>query len=399
MKICAVICEYNPFHSGHLYQLEYAKKTHDAIICVMSGNFVQRAEPAIADKYVRAQTALKSGADMVVELPLIYATANGERFCDGAVEILSKFNNIDSLIMGSETDDIEGLKILAEIQSNENDYFKERMSMALSQGVNYAEAYTTATTETAETLGLNPVRAREILLKPNNLLSIGYIKAIKKRGLNINPIILKRKDSEHRDLFPANAYYSSATAIREMLYNNNYTSAEPYLPKTSEILFNELKNHIPNRKLFSDLAVYTLRTSDLKYLESLYDCREGLHNKLSENAKRFLTLDEVLLNTKSKRYTLSRLKRITLQAMLGITSEIMSEEYPLPPKLIAVKEDFKQQIKTTTPTLITKNTDYESFTNQKETAILSIEKKAAALYSMLTKKTGDTFYSGRIISD
>lgn len=120
MKICAVICEYNPFHTGHLYQLSEAKKSFDEIICIMSGNFVQRAEPAIAEKSVRARIALNCGASMVVELPLLYATANGERFAEGAVKTLGRLEGIDALIMGCEADNTQALLTLAEIQSDES---------------------------------------------------------------------------------------------------------------------------------------------------------------------------------------------------------------------------------------------------------------------------------------
>ncbi|MFR5062908.1 MAG: nucleotidyltransferase family protein, partial [Christensenellales bacterium] len=117
MKICAVICEYNPFHTGHLYQLSEAKKSFDEIICIMSGNFVQRAEPAIAEKNVRARIALNCGASMVLELPLLYAIANGERFAEGAVKTLSRLENIDALVMGCEAENTKALMALAEIQS------------------------------------------------------------------------------------------------------------------------------------------------------------------------------------------------------------------------------------------------------------------------------------------
>ena len=145
MKICAVICEYNPFHSGHLYQLTKVPAKFDKIACIMSGNFVQRAEPAIVNKRIRAQAALNAGADIVVENPVLYAVANGEKFASGAIKTLAALPNVKGLIMGCETDSPEIIEKIADTQLSEDAVFGDEFSKCMQSGASYAAAYCNAT--------------------------------------------------------------------------------------------------------------------------------------------------------------------------------------------------------------------------------------------------------------
>lgn len=199
MKYCAVICEYNPFHSGHAYQLDRAVKetAADGVIAVMSGPFVQRAEPAVVDEFLRAECALRNGADMVIELPVAIATAAGRDFARGAVNIVAALPDVKFLVMGCE--DETHIATLADVQFTESESFKAVLKSALDAGASYPSAYTTATAVEAEKRGIDRNTSDIILKKPNNLLCIEYIKALKSLGSDIEPVLIKRRGSDYND--------------------------------------------------------------------------------------------------------------------------------------------------------------------------------------------------------
>lgn len=397
MKICAVICEYNPFHTGHLYQLSEAKKSFDEIICIMSGNFVQRAEPAIAEKSVRAKIALNCGASMVVELPLLYATANGERFAEGAVKTLGRLEGIDALIMGCEADNTQALLTLAEIQSDESEEFKARLSRLLDEGNSYAAAITEATAAAAEKQGIEKTEAKAVLSAPNNLLCIEYIKAAKKYDFKAKPVFIKRKGNSYNNI-SASGSYLSATALRELLKKEDYTAAMPYLTGEYDTLLKELNLHRPDFALFDKLAVFALRCSAPETIAKTFDCREGVEYKLLENALKYVSLPEILNATKSKRYTMSRLKRIVLQLMLGITKELMTHDEYLPPRLLAVKESFKPYLAANGSKLIIRNDDFRRYDSPFYEKYFDAEKRAAAIYSVVTSNDSNLFIPQKLYS-
>ena len=396
MKICAVICEYNPFHTGHLYQLNEAAKKFDHTICIMSGNFVQRAEPAVAEKYVRAEIALRCGASMVLELPIVYATANGERFADGAIKTLKSLTGINAVVMGCETDDTDALITLADIQSREDGDFKALLAANLDNGLSYATALSSATVTKAKEANVSPDKAAEILAKPNNLLCIEYVKAIKRNGLDIKPVFIKRKGNDYNNI-SAIGNYLSASALRELIYKNDYTAAIPYLTGEYGILLEELKNHKPDKKTFSDLAVYKLRISSTDEIAKAFDCREGLEYRLSDAARSCITIEDVLLRTKTKRYTMSRLKRVILQVMLGITDEFYKNSSFLPPRLLAIKENFKPYLTENGKNMIIRTEDMLRYDGEYYERYFEVEKKAAALYSVITENKDDLFTPGKLI--
>lgn len=397
MKICAVICEYNPFHTGHLYQLLEASKRFDATICLMSGNFVQRAEPAVAEKHVRARLALDSGAAMVLELPIVYATANGERFASGAIKTLKQLKDINSLVMGCETDDVATLKKLAEIQLNEDETFKEILSSTLSEGYSYASALTKATTMRAAEQNITGSEAEAILSLPNNLLCIEYIKAIAKNGLSVEPVLIKRKGNDYNSI-SAKGNYISATALRKLLNENDFTAAIPYLTNEYELLLNEFRAHKPDCELFEKIAAYTLRAASPEAIAECFDCREGIEYRLYENALKFIKLKDILEATKTKRYTMSRLKRIVLQLMLGIMKELLSNEPVIPTRLLAVKEAFKPYLTDNAEKMIIRGSDVDRYKGDYFDKYFEVEKRAAALYSAITSNDSNLYVPQKLYS-
>ncbi len=396
MKICAIICEYNPFHNGHLYQLNEAAKRFDETVCLMSGNFVQRAEPAIVQKTHRAKTALQCGASAVLELPLPYAVSNGERFAYGAIKTLSSLSGINYLVMGAETSNEKLLKAVADIQAEETDKFKTIINEALSCGYTYATALTTATTQIAKEKGYDENEVFDLLNKPNNLLCIEYIKALKKLMPSCAPVIIKRVGSDYNDKKISGAF-SSASAIREAIFSNDFSVLQNCTPLFDELIF-ELEKHSVSYDLFSKLCLLALREKTLEEIASTYDCKEGLEYKIKENAYCYNDLTSFLNAVKSKRYTMSRIKRIVLSVLLGINKELVTTEEHLPPRLLAIKDDFKHFLADNGKKMIIRTEDFTNFTSKTQNDFFSCEKKAADIYSILTGINENLFLPSKLIT-
>jgi predicted nucleotidyltransferase len=394
MKICAIVCEYNPFHTGHLYQISKASKKYDGVVCIMSGNFVQRAQPAIVEKYTRASVALNCGASMVIELPVIYSVATGEKFADGAIKTLSQLKDVNAIVMGAETDDKDTLIALAKIQYEENDLFSSTLKEFLNDGNSYASALCQATARCAKEQNIDEEKAKEILSTPNNLLCIEYIKAIYKYGLKVEIDIIKRIGASYNSLFPTDSY-ASATALRDLMQKGDFSGATPYLTGDAQRVINEYLAHKPNLELFSSICVYALRNAGTKGISLAYDCREGIENKLYENALLYDNIDDVLANTKSKRYTMARLRRIILQVLLGITKDNceLNENFPL--RVLAIKEDFKPYLDKIKESSIIRTGDFEKF-NENYDEYFEIERKSANLYSLITSNPTNLFYPSKL---
>ena len=398
MKICAVICEYNPFHTGHAYQLTKALRRYDAAVCVMSGNFVQRADPAIAEKYVRAEIALKNGASMVVENPFVYATANGEKFATGAIKTLKNLGQIDALVAGCETDAPDLIDLVADIRHNESNNFKSVLKAKLDEGNSYAVSLTEATVCEAVNRGSNEEKIRELLSNPNNLLCIEYANAIRREKLNIKTDFIRRVGDGYNEK-SVRGDYASAAAVRRLLANDDFTAATPYLTNQSETLLREIKARRLDETLFSDLALYAVKRATLEEISAVPDCREGLDQKICEAAKTATDLDGLLASVKSKRYTLSRIKRIILQLLFGETSDFVNEcdRRELPARVLAIREDFKPMLAYCKNTVL-RSSDLTSFTDDFYTRYFEAERKAAALYAQITHNPTDLFYPQKLIS-
>ncbi|MGN1123094.1 MAG: nucleotidyltransferase family protein, partial [Eubacterium sp.] len=272
-----IICEFNPFHKGHRHLIDTVKNdksiADNTVICIMSGNFVQRGELAICDKFTRAKTAIENGADLVIELPCIYSLMSAEGFAKYSVQILESTGVVDMLAFGAECDDISRLKATAaEIESKKEEIIREMKS-----GVSYPTAR-------------KNVISNDILDYPNNILAIEYIKhtslpctAVKRIG--------KGHDTDD------NLY--SASAIRNQMSLDDICS---------------LKN-------CEKAVLARLRTMSREDFSKIEDVTEGLENRIYEAVKSSLSLDELYDSIKTKRYTHSRIRRIILKAYLGITED------------------------------------------------------------------------------
>ena len=309
MRITGIICEYNPLHLGHKKQLDLirAADPQGGIVCLMSGNFVQRGMPAIVDKSLRAAAAVKCGADLVLELPVTVALSSAEGFAGGGVSILSGF--CDQLCFGAENADSDAL--MAAAKALLSDEFKTALREELDKGLSFPAARQKA----LETMGVTP----ELVSTPNNILAVEYCKAILVHNCAMKPMPILRQGDYH-DL-TAEKENPSATAVRALMLNDQ--DWRSYVPAD---LFQNLPLHDLSRG--EQAILYRLRTMTDDEYEALPYGSEGLWRKLMHAARSEATLEAILTATKSKRYTRTRLDRMVMCAFLGITRDMISAPIP-----------------------------------------------------------------------
>lgn len=323
MKVSAIIAEYNPFHNGHKYHIEETKRRTDDsfVMVIMSGNFVQRGEPAIIEKRERAKAAILGGADLVVELPVQWATASAERFARGAVYIAAQAGIVDYLSFGCENDDIEHFKQIARVLSD-NVYSRKIKDNYDANTYSYAQARTAVV---SEVLGTD---CTELMMKPNNILAIEYIRALQSFRSGIEPVGISRISADH-DSSLARGNMTSAMNIRNLIRTNKMYSN--FLPDTTVSVFDEAhdKGIFPTRYSRLETTVLAdLRRKQPSDFVNVPDVAEGIEYRILEAAKTSVTLEEVFDKVKTKRYAHSRIRRIILSSFLGITEQ---EVNSLPP--------------------------------------------------------------------
>ena len=313
MEIVGIICEYNPLHLGHRKQIQWIKSRFDgdvAVVCLMSGNFVQRGAPAIFDKSLRAKAAILSGADLVLELPVTCALSSAEGFARGGVEILGRF--CDYLCFGSETGDAATLMAAADGLLSED--FKPLLRAELDKGISFPAARAAA----LEALG----RDAEILRRPNDILAVEYCKAILSTGTSMKPLPMTRQGSYHAET--PDADNPSATALRKLILEQGNWQA--YVPECTRNLFEDAAVH--TLKLGERAVLAKLRTMTDREFESVPYGSEGLWRKFMHACRREADLSAITSATKSKRYTATRIDRMLMCAYLGITAEMLAAPVP-----------------------------------------------------------------------
>ena len=400
MKICAIICEYNPLHYGHLKHIEESKKLSgaDAVMCIMAGNFSQRGEPALVNKYVRARMALDAGADIVVQIPTAYVCSSAEIFATAGVKIANSFDNVTHLSFGCETKNHELLKEIAKYLADEPKEFKDTIRKYLDEGNSMAVSREKAIEELIKTDKVEFSEITEvynILRKPNNILAIEYLKALYKTNSKIEPIFSVRENSDYTSEV-VNGKDTSATAIRAKLTKKRKASSvKKLIPKTSyNLLKHELEiSGLPDDKLYSDLAMYVIKTKPLKEMAQIYDMTEGLENRFKEKANKIKDLTTLLLEVKSKRYTYTRLKRIVAKLVLGINKNCVEKLYEID-KLPFIKvlgfsnnnSKLLNELNCNT-NLIIRNSNVVEKPSKLYTELAQIEDNANAVYNQLLTKT------------
>lgn len=371
MKNIAIISEYNPFHNGHKFQIEKTRQIIDNscnVICIMSGNFVQRGDLSIYDKHTRANMAILGGADLVIELPLPYALASAEYFAKGSVSLLNKLNLVDYLCFGSECGDIDILCKIANTVTSDD--FSSTLKKHIKTGISYPRALDLALEEINSNFN-------EIVKNPNNTLGIEYIKALISLNSSIKPMTITRKNVEHHSEFE-NDGFASASYIRQ----NINQDISHLLPSLSA---NIIENLTPNNIVTIENSILSyLKRKDVDFFTKINDVTEGLEHKIVKALKTATTLDELYIQIKSKRYTLSRIRRIVLNSYLEITKYYLQIE-PQYVKVLAFNDNGRKiikQLKETCelPVIIKPNGNYNL--NEYGRKLFDLDCLATDLYSM-----------------
>ncbi len=321
MKTAAIICEYNPFHKGHAYQIARTKELcgADFVVAIMSGNYVQRGDVAIFPKELRAKAAIACGADLAIELPAVFAMQSAEFFAKKGIEIANSTGIVDFLSFGAECEDITQICKIAKLLCDEPIEFSNMLKANLNQGLAYPVARADAI---REILGND---AAEIISTPNNILAVEYCKALYASNSSITPLAIKRIGVAH-DSEDIKDGFSSATTIREMLLSGNTEAALAYIPKECGKLFADAKLH--STKAMEKSILAELIKMPLHKLATISDVSEGMENRIKSAVLEAETLDVLADMIKTKRYTHSRIRRILLSAYLGITNA--DRELPVP---------------------------------------------------------------------
>ncbi len=330
--VLGIIAEYNPFHNGHLYHLKESKKATGAeyTVAIISGNFTQRGSTSIIDKWKKTEMALQNGVDLIIELPVLYSISSSENFAEGSIKILNSLGIINFLSFGSETSDIKILNNFANILYDEPKEYKKILSNYLDTGLSFPKARENALLEyikNFEDVNTNFDNYKNILSSPNNILGIEYLKALKKYKSSIKPICIKRSVADYNSSdISINTSIASATAIRELIKNKNFNTIKTVIPEKSYSILADCINSgciIPDLNCFEKEIIYVLRKMSIKEIANLPDVSEGLEFLIKKAVNSCNTLTELLNTIKSKRYTITRLQRILLYALLDISKKDM----------------------------------------------------------------------------
>ena len=386
-KSIGIIAEYNPFHNGHLYQIQKAKELTgaDTVIAVMSGNFTQRGDTSLINKFEKAKIALQNEVDMVIELPTIYSISSAENFALGGIKILNEIGNIDYLVFGIEEDNLQELKAIADVLVNENDEFKRTIKEELDKGNSYPKAR-----EIALKKVLSSENVENIMKKPNNILAIEYLKALKTTNSKIKPFAIKRKNTMHNDE-NINENYSSGTYIRKLFIENNFDEIKKVVPKYTYERLLELKNqgtYVSSINDFSDIVIYKIRTMTKEEISQIADVNEGLENSIKLASTTCKTIDEIIEKVSTKRYTKTRISRILTYILLDITKSEMEQAKKNNPyiRVLGINKKCEEILSTINNNkLITSLKKFEE--NNGENQLLNIDKKATEIYTIKYQKS------------
>lgn len=323
-SITGIIAEYNPFHNGHLYLIDYAKSklNSDYIIVVMSGNFTQRGTPAICDKYVRAKAALSCGADLVLQLPNIVATSGARIFATGAVAALHRTGLITDLVFGAETANITMFNKVATSLFYEDEAFQNILKDELKNGASYSKAVSSAMTHLT-----GDSRYSEFLSTPNNLLGVEYCRALKETRAFMRPHCIVRSGAGHRDA-DASGSFASSSAIRNLFRKDQLESTSLLMPDISyRLLLEEARQ---NRLVWpEDLSLpIHMALFGKKSFARYLDCGEDLSNRILNNRNQYAGYSEFIERLSSKNMIKSRISRVLLHILLEDTTENLHELAP-----------------------------------------------------------------------
>ncbi len=318
MKTVGIVAEYNPLHNGHQYHIHMSKELSraDFVIAVMSGNFVQRGEPAILDKWHRTKMALLSGVDMVIELPVLFSCASAEYFAAAAVKLLEDTGLVDFICFGSESGNLKELMQAASLFINETAEFQLLIKQFLNSGNSYPVARMKAYEVFSNTQS-------NILSNPNNILGIEYLKALLNLKSDITPLTIPRKGANYHST-DINTSYASASALRQALYRNDWEKIAHHVPTNIlDILKESFSRGIAPISMDSYMQSlqYCIRKMPQDELGQIFEVSEGLENRIRRFAPKCNSINEIITSIKTKRYTYTKIQRILLHILLDITAQ------------------------------------------------------------------------------
>ena len=322
MNIAGITAEYNPFHTGHAYQISALKAQlgpDTSVVAVMSGSWVQQGRPAVTDKWTRARMALNGGADLILELPTVWAAASAESFARGAVELLCRCGVIDTLCFGSETGELAPLLAAAECLDSPD--YPEQLRKALEGGASFAAARQAA----VEAL-IGPAGAA--LASQNNNLGVEYLRALRSLHSNIKPVTIRREGAAHNSLDRTGEGFRSATQLRQHLARGEWEAVRPYVPAGNLDILQSAP--LADPRLGERAVLACLRKMTAEDWAKLPDAGagEGLPQRLERAGRQCQSLDDFFTLAKTRRYAMARLRRMALWAFLGLTAADVPAEPP-----------------------------------------------------------------------
>ena len=405
-NVLGIIAEYNPFHNGHLYHLTESKRKCNAkyAVAIISGNFTQRGDASIVNKFEKAKMAIENGIDMVIELPTLYSISSAENFASGAIKILNELNFVTHISFGSESGDINQLNNIASILTDEPEEFSKLLKEELRKGSSFPVARQNAIEKFLNLTNKNTSnnnnnnnnnndnsnndtnddKFNNLLKSPNNILAIEYLKALKKTKSNITPITIERKNV---DYYSENIVenFASSTKIRKEIsknlnmhtnimdinnidirnidINNMDANMDMFLnscmPKKSYDIIKEnieKGNCIQGLKCFEDMIFYKLRSMQINEIKEIPDVCEGLENVIKKASNETNSLEDLINKCKSKRYTRTRIQRILIYALLGITRQDMEMSENVNPyiRVLAVNKNGRELLSIINKTIVNK---------------------------------------------
>lgn len=328
MRTVGLIVEYNPFHNGHQYHLQQSLKISgsDTVVAVMSGNFLQRGEPAVMDKWARTETALQGGCDLVIELPTAYATQAAEWFAYGAVSLLEATGVVDSFCFGTESGELASMQEAARVMADEPPIFQQLLKETLATGVSYPNAYSSAVASYLASTGHHEAAAFPFAM-PNHTLGLHYLLALERIGGRMEPFTIRREKSEYGQTTVTDQAIASATAIRKLLLDQReLQGSQPYVPASTYAVMEREWQAGRSPISWADFVnplFHTVLTRPAGQLASLRDVTEGLEHRLLNALPKIqgIAFETLLDALKTKRYTRTKLQRALLSILLNHTKE------------------------------------------------------------------------------
>lgn len=384
MNIVGIIAEYNPFHNGHLYHLNRAKElsNSDYSVAIMSSNFVQRGEPSIFTKWQRSEIAVRNGVDLVLELPVLYSSRSAYYFAYGAIYSFDKSNVISHLAFGSEHSDLDELSKISEFLAKENLDFKTSLKKYLKKGLSYPKSRENALKEFFPEITFN-------LNQPNVILGLNYLKVLKELDSKIHPLPIKRIGGYH-SIDPIKNI-AGATLIRNLIKDKESGYQDFLTEETNSTIKNILKKGFEPVFLdnFSSQIMYMLRKKEKEDFLKYPGVTEGLENKIVTSLLKGNNPEEIINSMKSKRYTETRIRRILIEILLGITSEYENKN-PDYLRVLAFNEKGRRILKNmkekSSLPIITKFADFYQRASSNSKLLLDLEISTTNIYTQVQKK-------------